>query len=169
MKARTLARLLEQANNWADGEDSVRNEAEIQITRSEGDYDYHTGDRGFDRRRKCLRRNFYDDRGPDMVAAGFPDDRDAGIVTPTEHSEETTLQTRPKLRNETGGRGSRATTLEHTARPKNNLTDRARYTDSETNEESLDQATPSGIAEASTSWLRKKVDPRQQRPSHSRA
>src|SRR4051812_3505064 len=46
----------------------------------------------------------------------------AGIVTTVEHSEETTLRTRPKLRNETGGRGSRATTLEHTARPKSNLT-----------------------------------------------
>ena len=69
-------RLLKQANNWADGEDSVRNESEFQIARLERDYDYNTGDRGFDRRRKRLRRNFYDDRGPDMVAAGFPDDRD---------------------------------------------------------------------------------------------
>src|SRR3954468_17880152 len=76
MKVRTLARLLEQANNWADGEDSVRNKIEIQIVRSERDYDYHTGDRGFDRRRQPPRRNFYDDRGPDMVAASFPDDRD---------------------------------------------------------------------------------------------
>src|SRR3954471_21687086 len=75
MKVRTLTRLLEQANNWEDGEDSVRNKSEIQIARSERDYDYHTGDRGFDRRRKCPRRNFYDDRGPAMVVAGFPDDR----------------------------------------------------------------------------------------------
>src|SRR4051812_7883421 len=66
-----------------------------------------------------------------------------GIATTAEHIEETTLKTRPKLRNETGGRGSRVTALEHTARPKNNSTDHARYTDSETNEESLDQATPS--------------------------
>src|SRR4051812_14701089 len=35
MKVRTLARLLEQANNMADGEDSVRNKSEIQIARSE--------------------------------------------------------------------------------------------------------------------------------------
>src|ERR1041384_1767002 len=76
MKVRTLARLLEQANSWADGEDSVRNETEIHIARPEHDYDYHTGDRAPDRRRKCPRRGFYDDRGPDMVAAGFPDDRD---------------------------------------------------------------------------------------------
>ena len=76
MKVRTLARLLEQANNWADGEDSVRNESEIQTARSERDYDYHTSSRGFDRRRKGPRHNFYDERGPDMVAAGFPDDRD---------------------------------------------------------------------------------------------
>ena len=76
----------------------------------------------------------------------------AGTATTAEHSEETILKTRPKLRNETGGRGSRATTLEHTARPKNNSTDHARYMDSETNEGSLDQGTPSGIAEASTSW-----------------
>ena len=55
MKVRTLARLLEKANNWADGEDSVRNESEIQIARSERDYDYHTRDRGFDIRRKCPR------------------------------------------------------------------------------------------------------------------
>src|SRR3954464_15482957 len=52
MKVRTLTRLLEQANKWADGEDSMRNESEIQIARSERDYDYHTGDRGFDRMRK---------------------------------------------------------------------------------------------------------------------
>src|SRR4051812_13729479 len=44
----------------------------------------------------------------------------AGITTTAEHGEETTLKTRPKLRNETGGRGSHVTTLEHTARPKNN-------------------------------------------------
>src|SRR4051812_48383126 len=54
MKVRTLARLPEQVNNWAGGEDSVRNELEIKIARSERDYDYHTGDRGFDRRRKRL-------------------------------------------------------------------------------------------------------------------
>src|SRR4051812_41466748 len=76
MKVRTLARLLEQSNSWADGEDSVRNETEIHIARSEHDYDYHTGDRGVDRRRKRPRRSFYDDRGPDMVADGFPDDKD---------------------------------------------------------------------------------------------
>src|SRR4051812_41821521 len=29
MKVRTLARLLEQANNWVDGEDFVRNKTEI--------------------------------------------------------------------------------------------------------------------------------------------
>jgi len=74
MKVRTLARLLELANSWADGEDSVRNETETFAARSEHDYDYN-GDRGADRRRKQLRRNFYDDRGPDMVAAGFPNDR----------------------------------------------------------------------------------------------
>ena len=51
------------------------NEPEIQIARSERDYNYHTGDRGLDRRRKRPRRSFYDNRGPDMVAAGFPDDR----------------------------------------------------------------------------------------------
>src|SRR3954462_62304 len=75
MKVRTLARLLELANNWADGEDSVRNETEIHTARPEHDYDYHIGDRGADRRRKRPRRSFYDDRGPDMVAAGFQDDR----------------------------------------------------------------------------------------------
>src|ERR1041384_4422940 len=74
MKVRTLARLLELANSWADGEDSVRNETETFTARLEHDYDYN-GDRGADRRRKQPRRNFYDDRGTDMVAAGFPDDR----------------------------------------------------------------------------------------------
>src|SRR3954470_7852529 len=59
MKVQTLARLLEQANNWADGEDSVWNESEIQIARTERDYDSHTGDRGFDRKRKRPRRKFY--------------------------------------------------------------------------------------------------------------
>src|ERR1041385_8975571 len=38
MKVRTLARLLEQANSWADGEDFVRNETEIHIARSEHNY-----------------------------------------------------------------------------------------------------------------------------------
>src|ERR1041385_734220 len=74
MKVRTLARLLELANSWADGEDSVRNETETHNARSEYDYD-NNGDRGDDRRRKRPRRNFYNDRGPDMVAAGFSDDR----------------------------------------------------------------------------------------------
>src|ERR1044072_3062022 len=74
MKVRTLARLLELANSWADGEDSVRNETETFAARLEHDYDYN-GDRGADRIRKRPRRNFYDDRGPDMVAAGFPNDR----------------------------------------------------------------------------------------------
>src|SRR3954467_6525427 len=76
MKVRTLARLLELANSWADGEDYVRNETEIYTAQSEHDYDYN-GDRGADRRRKRPRRNFYDDRGPDMVAAGFPNNRNS--------------------------------------------------------------------------------------------
>src|ERR1044072_7079624 len=73
MKVRTLARLLELANSWADGEDSVRNETETFAARSEHDYDYN-GDRGIDRRRKRSRQNFYDDRGPDMVTAGYPNE-----------------------------------------------------------------------------------------------
>src|ERR1043165_7720727 len=48
MKVRTLARLLELANSWADAEDSVRNETETHTARSEYDYDYN-GDRGVDR------------------------------------------------------------------------------------------------------------------------
>src|SRR3954462_271207 len=74
MKVRTLAQLLELANSWADGEDSVRNKTETHIARSEYDYDYN-GDRGYDRRRKRPKQNFYNDRGPDMVAAGFSEDR----------------------------------------------------------------------------------------------
>src|SRR3954471_1636737 len=74
MKVRTLAKLLELANSWADGKDSVRNKTETFVARSEHEYDYN-GDRGGDRRRKRPRRQFYDDRGPDMVAAGFPNDR----------------------------------------------------------------------------------------------
>src|SRR4051812_40099237 len=69
MKIRTLARLLELAHSWENGEDSVRNETETFAARSEHDYDYN-GDRGADRRRKRPRRNFYDDRGPDI-----PNDR----------------------------------------------------------------------------------------------
>src|SRR4051812_34672875 len=75
MKVRTLVRFLEQANNWADGEDSIRNESDIHSARPRHKYDYYTGDRGYARRRKHPRRNFYDDKGPDMVAAGLPDDR----------------------------------------------------------------------------------------------
>src|SRR3954465_2326494 len=37
MKVRTLSRLLELANNWADGEDSVRNKTEIHTARLEHD------------------------------------------------------------------------------------------------------------------------------------
>ena len=80
MKVRALARLLELANSWADGEDSVRNETEINTAHSEHDCDYHNGDRGADRRRKRPRRSFYDDRGPEM----------AGTAMITDHSEETT-------------------------------------------------------------------------------
>src|SRR4051812_14571742 len=58
----------------------------------------------------------------------------AGTAMTTDHSEETTRKTSPNLRNETGGRGSRATALEHTVLPKNNSTNRSRYMDSETNE-----------------------------------
>src|SRR3954465_14806673 len=79
MKVLTLTWLLEQANNWANREDFVHNETEILIAHSERDYDYHTGDRGLGRRRKRPRRSFYEDRGPDMVAAGFPDDRDGRL------------------------------------------------------------------------------------------
>lgn len=46
------------------------------MTRTDHDYDYYDGDRGVNRRRKRPRRNFYDDRGLDMVVAGFPGDRD---------------------------------------------------------------------------------------------
>ena len=74
MKVRTLARLLELADSWAGGEDSVRNETETFAVRSEHDYDYN-GDIGIDRRRKRPRRNFYDDSGPDMVANSFLNDR----------------------------------------------------------------------------------------------
>src|SRR4051812_6205674 len=143
MKVRTLARLLEQANNWADGEDSVRNESEVQIARSERDYDYQTGDRGFGRRRKRPRRNFYDDRGPDMVAAGFPDDRD------DKHRDDSGMQCRenqeeaPQTQKRDWNQGSRETTPEHTARLRNNSMDPARYTGSETSGENPDQGTPS--------------------------
>ena len=75
LKVRTLAQLLEHANNWADGEDSIRNEADTPTTRGDRGHDYYSGDRGFDLLRKRLRQNFYDDRGPDMLAAGFPSDR----------------------------------------------------------------------------------------------
>ena len=51
MKVRTLAKLLELANSWADGDDSVRNETETFAARSEHDSDYN-GYRGGDRRRK---------------------------------------------------------------------------------------------------------------------
>src|SRR4051812_41466749 len=65
----------------------------------------------------------------------------ADTATTTECSAEIILKTRPKLRNEIGDQGSRATTLEHTARLKNNSMDHARYTDSEMSEESSDQDT----------------------------
>src|SRR3954464_10387453 len=80
----------------------------------------------------------------------------AGPAMNAKFSEGTIPKTRPKIRKENGGRGNRAMALEHTDLPKNKSTDRARYTDSETNEESPDPATPSGTAEASASWLRKK-------------
>src|ERR1041385_154387 len=86
----------------------------------------------------------------------------AGTVTTTNHSDETTQKTGPRLRDENGGQGSQATALVHFAPPKNNSTDRALYTDSEKSKESSDHPTPSGIAEASTSWPRKKAAPRPQ-------
>src|SRR3954470_9035572 len=45
MKVRTLAQLLELANSWADGKDSVRNKTETFVARSEHEYDSN-GDRG---------------------------------------------------------------------------------------------------------------------------
>src|SRR4051812_44444467 len=68
---RKTSRASQQLGRWRR---LVRKESEIQTARSERDY--HTSERGFDRRIKCTRRNLYDDRGPDMVAAGFPDDRE---------------------------------------------------------------------------------------------
>src|SRR4051812_5190362 len=100
MKVRTLARLLELANSWADGEDSVRNEPEIHVARSEHDYDYNNGDRGFDRRRKRPRRNFYDDRGPDMVAVGFPNDRDGRYRDDSRTQRRDNVEDAPKTRSE---------------------------------------------------------------------
>src|SRR4051812_31882449 len=91
MKVRTLARLLEQANSWADGEDSVLNKTEIHIARSEDDYDYNNGEIGLDRRRKRPRCSFYDDRGPDMVVACIPEDRDG------RHHDDSRIQHRDNL------------------------------------------------------------------------
>ena len=49
----------------------------------------------------------------------------AGTAMTTDRSKETTRKTSPKLRNETEGRGSRVTALEHTIPPKKTSTDRA--------------------------------------------
>src|ERR1041385_2155117 len=65
----------------------------------------------------------------------------AGTVMTTDHSAETTQKTSPRLRDENGGQGSHAKALAHSAPPKNNSTDRALYTDSETSEESSDHPT----------------------------
>src|SRR3954464_6505222 len=54
LKVRTLAQLLENTNNLADGEDSIRNEADTPTTRGDRDYDDYGGDRGYNRRRKRL-------------------------------------------------------------------------------------------------------------------
>ena len=43
----------------------------------------------------------------------------AGTAMTTDHNEETTRKTSPKLGNETGEQGSRMTTLEYTVQPKN--------------------------------------------------
>src|ERR1041385_1688906 len=93
----------------------------------------------------------------------------AGTAMTTDHNEETTQKTSPRLGNENGGQGSRATALAHSAPPKNNSTDRVLYTDSETSEESSDRPTPSGIAEASTSWPRRKAARQPQQYDHSQA
>ena len=77
LKVRTLSQILEYANSWADGEDSIRNEVNVPSTRDDHDYDgYYADDRSFDRRNKRPKHNFYDDEGVEMVTAGFPDDRD---------------------------------------------------------------------------------------------
>src|SRR3954467_4130537 len=91
------------------------------------------------------------------------------ITTTTECSVGTTKKKHPKLRSEIEDQGSRETTPEHIAQPKNSSMDRAHYTGSETNAESSDQGTPSETADASSSSQKKKVDLRQQQHSPSQA
>ena len=79
LKVKTLSQLLEHANNWADGEDSIRNELNISPDRDDREYEpegSHGGGRNFNRRKKRPRRNYNDDRGLEMVVAGFPNDRE---------------------------------------------------------------------------------------------
>ena len=71
----------------------------------------------------------------------------ADIATTAKCSAGTTKKKHPKLRNEIGDQGSRETTPEHIARPKNNSMVHAHYTGSETNMESSDQDTPSETAD----------------------
>src|SRR3954453_2020515 len=100
---------------------------EILIARSEHDYIYHNGERGLDRRRKRPRRNFYDERGPDMVAAGFPDDRDGRHWDDSRMQQRDNPEEPPHAQKKIGDQGSHETTPEHTARPRNNSMGPAHY------------------------------------------
>ena len=76
LKVKTVSELLEHANNWADGEDCVRNEQPRtpEYDDPDGELEYESS-RHFGRKKKRSRHNFHDDRDIEMVAAGFPDDR----------------------------------------------------------------------------------------------
>src|ERR1041384_2998843 len=75
----------------------------------------------------------------------------------------------PSLRSESGGRDNHAMAPENSALQRNNSTDRAPYTDSETSEESSGHTASSGTAEFSTSWPRRKTAQRPQQHNHSPA
>ena len=150
MKVRTLARLLELANSWADGEDSVRNETETFAARSEHDYDYNR-DRGADRRRKRPRRNFTTTEDPTWSPPASRTIGTAGDATIADHQTEKPQKTNHSRRNASGGQDNHAMALERSDQQRNSSTDHEPYMDSKMSEERSDHPTSSGIAEASTS------------------
>src|SRR4051812_18386757 len=159
MIVRTLARLLELANSWVDGEESVCNEQKPtlhdQNTTTTTTEIEETTEEGSDPDRTSTTKEDLTWSLPVSQTTGT-----AGTMMIADHNVETTQKTSPRLRGENRGQGSHATALAHSALPKNYSMDRALYTDSETCEESSNHPTPSGIVEASTSWPRRKAAPR---------
>ena len=81
VKPKTIGHLMDIANRWADGEDSLHRNRARSPDDDDADARYPTDtgrrrDRNSDRRRKRKDRGYDEADGTEMIAAGFADKRD---------------------------------------------------------------------------------------------